>query len=63
MTDRPKLDPLRARDFISQRVKAGDAPQLRRWSVAMLVAGSRFRTQESVSRQAPSTPQRPAGEQ
>lgn len=62
MTDRPKRDPLRARDFISERAEAGDTARLRRWSVAMLVADSRFCTQDSVSRQAPSAPQPQAGE-
>jgi hypothetical protein len=62
MTDRPKQDSRRAGDFISERTAAGDTPRLRRWSVAMLVAASRFRTDDAVSPQGHPAPRPQTGE-
>jgi hypothetical protein len=62
MTDSPERDPLRAQAFTSQRTEAGDTPPLRRWSVAKLLARSRFGTERSMSRQAHSAPRPQEGD-
>jgi hypothetical protein len=51
MTDRPKQRPPRTPDFISGRTGAGDTGQLRRWSVATLIARSRTRAEDAATRE------------